>query len=249
MRLENKVVLITGAAGGIGGAAARALAGEGAALALCGRHANVEETARPLRDAGARVASFVVDATSRSQVEAMVRQTVAQLGSIDVLLNCAGILNRVPFLEMSEEQWRQTIEVNLTGYFLVGQAVARQMVAQGRAGKIINVASLSGSVLQRDDAAYTASKAGVLGLTRAMAYELAPRGISVNSVSPATVRTGMNAAMRARPGVEEQWRQRVPIGRLGEVEDLVGLILYLAAEASPYVTGSDFILDGGTRFG
>ncbi len=246
MQLTGKAALVTGAAGGIGSATARALVARGAAVALCGRSSKVEGVARSIVEAGGQAISFALDITSRPDVERMVESIVAELGSIDVLVNNAGILNRVPFLDMSDAQWQRTIEVNLTGYFVVGQAVARQMARQG-GGRIINVASVSGTGLQRDDSAYTASKAGVLGLTRSMAYELAKHNIRVNSVSPATVRTGMNAAARSREGVEEQWRQRVPIGRLGEVEDIVSLVVYLAADATDYVTGSDFILDGGTR--
>jgi NAD(P)-dependent dehydrogenase (short-subunit alcohol dehydrogenase family) len=184
------------------------------------------------------------DVTQPDQVSRMVDQVTAELGGIDIAVCNAGIITVKGMLEMSPEEFQDIQNTNVTGVFLTAQAAARAMVRQGRGGAIINTASMSGHIINIPQQAghYCASKAAVIHLTKAMAVELAPHNIRVNSVSPGYIRTELVEPMAE---YHRQWEPKVPLGRIGRPEELTGLYLYLASEASSYMTGSDVVIDGG----
>ena len=175
----------------------------------------------------------------------MVDRVVAELGGVEILVNNAGVLARVPFLEMSEEEWRRVLGINLDGYFLVGQAVARQMVAAGVRGAIVNVTSVNQTIVAPNLAHYVVSKAAAHALTRQMAFELAPYGIRVNSVAPGLTETDINRRDLADPAFREMRLGRIPMNALTEPEDQANAVLFLVSDAARYVTGEFISPDGG----
>ena len=245
-RVEGKVALVTGAGGGIGGAGAEALGREGAAV-LCTDvdAAAAEATAGRIRDAGGKAAAQALDVRDRAQVDAAVAAAVNQFGRLDVLLECAGISHRLNFLDLDSETWDRIIAVNLTGMFHLGQAAARQMVKQGSGGSIINVTSQLAEVARPERAAYVASKGGGRSLTHAMAVDLAPHNIRVNAIAPGPTLTGLTRASYTDPAARRATEALIPLGRLGQPDDLVGAVLFLASDESRWVTGSTVTVDGG----
>jgi len=215
-RVEGKVALVAGAGGGIGGAGAEALAREGAAV-LC-----------------ADIAS-----------DAAVEMAVREFGRLDILLDCAGISHRDNFLDLDPALWDRIIDVNLTGMFHLGQAAARQMVRQGSGGSIINLTSQLAEVARPERAAYVASKGGGRSLTHSMAVDLAAHGIRVNAIAPGPTLTGLTQATYTDPEARRATEALIPLGRLGQPDDLVGAVLFLASEESRWVTGSTVTVDGG----
>jgi glucose 1-dehydrogenase len=245
-RLEGKIALVAGAGGGIGGAGGIGLAREGAAV-ICADldMAAAEATAAQIRAAGDRAAASAVDVCDRSAVDAVVAAAVRGFGRLDVLLDCAGISQRATFLEIDPAQWDRIIAVNLTGMFHLGQAAARQMVRQGGGGSIINVTSQLAEVARPERAAYVASKGGGRSLTHAMALELAPHGIRVNAIAPGPTLTGLTRASYADPEARRATIAQIPLGRMGQPEDIVGAIVFLASDESQWMTGSTVTVDGG----
>src|SRR6266853_4997570 len=245
-RVEGKVVLIAGAGGGIGGAGAAGLGREGAA-AVCADidAAAAEATATQIRGANGRAAALGLDVRDRAAVDAAVAMTVREFGRLDVLLDCAGVSQTATFLDLDPGEWDRIIAINLTGMFHLGQAAARQMVQQGDGGSIINVTSQLAEVARPDRAAYVASKGGGRSLTHAMALELAPHGIRVNAIAPGPTLTGLTRASYTDPERRRATIAQIPLGRLGEPEDIVGAILFLAFDESRWVTGSTVTVDGG----
>ena len=249
-RVEGKSVLAVGAGGGIGGAGAVALAREGAAI-LCadidGRAA--EATAARLRETDGRAASIGLDVRDRRAVEAAVAATVREFGRLDVLLDCAGISHSGSFLDLDPGEWDRIIAINLTGMFHLGQAAARQMVRQGQGGQaggsIINITSQLAEVARPERAAYVASKGGGRSLTHAMAVDLAAHQIRVNAIAPGPTLTGLTRASYQDPEVQRATEALIPLGRLGQPDDLVGAVLFLASDESRWVTGSTVTVDGG----
>jgi NAD(P)-dependent dehydrogenase (short-subunit alcohol dehydrogenase family) len=205
----------------------------------------VEATAAQIRTAGGRAAALGLDVRDGSAVEAAVAAAVREFGRLEVLLDCVGVSQTGAFLDLDPATWDRIIAVNLTGMFHLGQAAARQMVQQGGAGSIINVTSQLAEVARPERAAYVASKGGGRSLTHAMALELAPHGIRVNAIAPGPTLTGLTRASYADPERRRATIAQIPLGRLGEPEDIVGAILYLASDESRWVTGSTVTVDGG----
>jgi sorbose reductase len=243
--LHGKRALVTGASSGIGRKVAEAYLQAGAQVAIAARRSAVlEEVAADLASAGSRVLPVCCDVTQPDQVGRMLEQVTAELGGIDIAVCNAGIIAIAPMLEMSLQEFQSIQDTNVTGVFLTAQAAARQMVRQGHGGVIITTASMSGHIINvpQQVGHYCASKAAVMHLTKAMAVELAPHQIRVNSVSPGYIRTELVEPLTE---YHAQWEPKIPLGRMGRPEELTGLYLYLASEASSYMTGSDIVIDGG----
>ncbi|OBJ19767.1 SDR family oxidoreductase [Mycobacterium colombiense] len=244
--LRGKRALITGASSGIGRKVAQAYVQAGADVAIAAR--NVEALERIAGELAADGAGKVVpircDVTLPDQVTGMVDRVIAELGGIDIAVCNAGVIDVVPMLDMSPEEFQRIQDTNVTGVFLTAQAAARAMVAQGRGGVIITTASMSGSIINvpQQVGHYCASKAAVIHLTKAMAVEFAPHNIRVNSVSPGYILTELVEPLTE---FHRQWEPKIPLGRIGRPEELTGLYVYLASEASSYMTGSDVVIDGG----
>ena len=241
----GKVVLVTGASRGLGLAMAEGLARFGADLVIVNRHPDAgERAAERLRAHGGRVLALEGDVTRPAEVARFVGEALDAFGRIDVLVNNAGTNIRKPALEVTEADWDAVLDTNLKGIFFTAQAVARGMVDR-RAGKIINVSSIFGSVGFPRVAAYAASKGGINQLTRVMALEWAPYGICVNAIAPAYIRTEMTADWLQDRERYELIVGSTPLGRVGEGGDLIGAVVYLASDWSGYVTGTILGVDGG----
>jgi 2-deoxy-D-gluconate 3-dehydrogenase len=242
--LEGKKALVTGAGRGIGRAAALALAEAGADVALVSLHAP-DETAELVRAAGRRAVTLQCDLSRRDQTKAVVDRAAAGLGGLDILVNNAGIIRRAPLLEFSEADWDAVVELNQSAVFLLSQAAARVMAAQGRGGKIVNIASLLSLQGGIRVPSYTAAKSAVAGLTRIFANELAPHDIQVNAIAPGYIETDNTAPLRADEKRSAEILSRIPAGRWGRPDDLQGAVVFLASPASRYVTGAMLVVDGG----
>jgi sorbose reductase len=243
--LHGRTALVTGASSGIGKKVAEAYLQAGAQVAIAARHFEVlEKVAAELASTGATVMPIGCDVTQPDQVSRMVDQVTAELGGIDIAVCNAGVINLKAMLEMAPEEFQAMQDTNVTGVFLTAQAAARAMVSQGRGGAIINTASMSGHIINVPQQAghYCTSKAAVIQLTKALAVELAPHNIRVNSVSPGYILTELVEPMAE---YHRLWEPKIPLGRIGRPEELTGLYLYLASEASSYMTGSDVVIDGG----
>lgn len=242
--LEGRAALVTGAGRGIGRALAVGLAEAGADVCLVGRGEGLDEAAREVEGTGRRASVVKADLSEPSSAVRIVAEAEAALGRVDVLVNNAGVIRRAPFLEHTEEDWDAVLSVNLKAVFLLSQAAARGMAGRG-AGKIINVASLLSFQGGVTVSAYAASKGAVAQLTKAMANELAARGVNVNAVAPGYVETDNTAALRADPVRSRRILERIPAGRWGAPEDLIGAVVFLASRASDYVHGHTLVVDGG----
>jgi len=244
-RVAGKVALVVGAGGGIGGAGAEALAREGAAV-FCTDHdgAAAAATAARIGAAGGRAAASGLDVRDRPAVDAAVAAVARDFGRLDIVLESAGIGHRLDFLDLDAATWDRIIAVNLTGMFHVGQAAARHMVKQG-GGSIINVTSQLAEVARPERAAYVASKGGARSLTHAMAVDLAAHGIRVNAIAPGPTLTGLTRANYTDPAARRATEALIPLGRLGQPDDLAGAVLFLASDESRWVTGSTVTVDGG----
>lgn len=244
---EKRVVLVTGSSRGIGAAIARGFAHEGAQVVI--NHAqDAEQAARTVHEieaAGGAAMAIDADVSSLTDVRGMVRFVLKQFGQIDVLVNNAGICPFSSFLDMPEALWDRVLDVNLKGVFLVSQQVARQMVERGKGGRIIATSSISSMVGGTQQAHYCASKAGINLLIKSMALSLAPYQITCNAVLPGTVETDINRDVLKDEALKTRLAQGTPLGRLGEPEDIVGAVLFLASEAASWVTGSLLVVDGG----
>ncbi|MCP5151802.1 MAG: glucose 1-dehydrogenase [Ectothiorhodospiraceae bacterium] len=255
MRLSGKTVLITGAARGIGQAIAERLAAAGADVAVADlRRGMLDETVSRIEAHGRRAVAIEVDVTQRAQVDAMVRSAAAELGRIDAFFANAGIIEVQNFLDVDEGTYDRIMAVNTKGVFLCGQAVARQMIAQGDGGRIVVTASVASRVGIPDMAAYAASKAAAMSLTRSMALALAPHGINVNALAPGIVSTDMWVQIDAQRGqlrnkaVGESLRERVstiPLGRAAIPADVAAVAEFLVSDDAAYLTGQTINIDGG----
>lgn len=242
--LSGQVALVTGARTGLGRGIALALAEAGADIAGLGSRP-MPETAATIAGTGRRFAEVVRDLEDSSRLEAVVADIVARLGRIDILVNNAGIIRRADLLEFSEADWDAVMAVNLKSAFFLSQAVARHMVGQGIRGRIIHIASVLSFQGGIRVPSYTAAKHGIAGLTRAMANELAPKGITVNAIAPGYMETDNTEALRADPVRTRQILDRIPAGRWGVPQDLATATLFLASPHSGYVTGALLPVDGG----
>jgi NAD(P)-dependent dehydrogenase (short-subunit alcohol dehydrogenase family) len=239
--LSGRVALVTGAGRGIGEACALALAEAGADLVLVSRSRDeLTQVAKRVEAIGRRAQVAPCDVTRAGDVRAVAEGA----GRVDILINGAGTNDPQPFLEVSERSFDALIDVNLKGTFLMSQAIARSMADRGD-GSIVNLSSQMGHVGGPNRTAYCASKHGVEGLTKAMALELAPRGVRVNAVAPTYIETPMTRAFFADPEVRADAVGRIPLGRVGSVDDVVGAVVYLASPAASLVTGASLLVDGG----
>src|SRR6201993_3130422 len=244
-RLDGKSALVTGASSGIGKQVALAYAQAGATVAIAARHHEpLQELAAEIVAGGATALPITCDVTQPEQVTAMLNRVTDELGGIDIAVCNAGIIALESLLDMPLEDFQGIQNTNVNGVFLTAQAAAKAMVAQQRGGTIITTASMSGHIINAPQKVghYCASKAAVIHLTKAMAMEFAPHNIRVNSVSPGYILTELVEPYREYHAL---WEPKIPLGRLGQPEELVGLYLYLASDASSYMTGSDLVIDGG----
>lgn len=241
--LENKIALVTGAARGIGQAIALQLAADGADLVLCDVKAEwLDDTAAKVKALGRRAESYAMDVASAAAVGEAVAKVVADFGRIDVLVNNAGVTRDALLIRMTEEDWDAVLDVNLKGAFLVTKAVVKLMMKQ-RAGAIVNVASVVGIMGNVGQANYTASKAGLIALTKTTAKELGSRNVRVNAVAPGFIRTAMTEKL-SEPAKEAMLRL-VPLGRPGEPEDVAKAVAFLASDNAAYVNGQTLAVCGG----
>ncbi len=241
--LENKIALVTGAARGIGQAIALQLASDGADLALCDVKTEwLEETAGKVQALGRRVEVYAMDVANGAAVGEAVAKVAADFGRIDVLVNNAGITRDTLLIRMTEEDWDAVLDINLKGAFLVTKAVVKFMMKQ-RSGAIVNIASVVGIMGNAGQANYTASKAGLIALTKTAAKELGSRNVRVNAVAPGFIRTAMTEKL-SEPAKEAMLRN-VPLGRPGEPEDVAKAVAFLASDNASYVNGQTLAVCGG----
>jgi L-rhamnose 1-dehydrogenase len=246
MRLQGKVAIITGAARGIGRAIAVRFGQEGARVAVVDqRPAEGRETVRLIEEAGGQALFVSTDVSEQEQVHDMVAAVLRRWGTIDILVNDAGICPFADFLDLPEALWDQVLDVNLKGYFLVSQTVARVMVEQGVKGRIIAVSSISAEFGGSQQAHYCAAKAGINLLVKSMAIALGRHGITCNAVLPGTVETDINRAALADPATRAYWSGRTPLGRLGRPADIAGPVLFFATDDAAWCTGAMLVVDGG----
>lgn len=243
--LGGKVALVTGGSKGIGYGMAMALGHYGAKLAIIGRNRQDGESAvHAFKAKGVQAEFFQADVTNKVQVARIVDEVVEYFGKIDILLNNAGMNIRKPLTEVEEADWDQVLSTNLKGIFLVGQAAARHMIAR-KNGRIINVSSILGSIGLPNQTSYAASKGGINQLTKVWAAELAPFNITVNGIGPAYIRTPMTEKWMSDSKRYSEIVNSTLLGRVGELEDLAGPVVFLASDTSSYVTGQILYVDGG----
>ncbi len=243
--LTGRVALVTGASRGIGHDLALGLAGAGARVAAAARRAaDADDVAATIRDSGGDAIAVSLDVTDTASIEAAVATTVASFGRLDILVNNAGLGTNHDALDATEEEWDELFAVNVRGLFFASQAAARRMVPQGY-GRIVNVASQAGIVGIRRHAAYSASKGAVITLTKVLALEWAPMGVTVNAIAPTWVLTPGTAERLSDPDFLQGVLDRIPLGRVGTTSELAGAVIYLASDAAAMVTGTTLVIDGG----
>jgi NAD(P)-dependent dehydrogenase (short-subunit alcohol dehydrogenase family) len=243
--LEGAVAFVTGGTSGIGRALALGLAEAGAHVVPSSRRRDqVEAAAAEIEQKGRRTARVTSDVTDRRSLEAALAATVKDLGKVDVLVNCAGRTKRAPTLEVSEEDWDAILDTNLTGTLRACQVFGGHMLDRGY-GRIINIASLSSFVGLFEVAAYTASKAAVAGLTKALAVEWGGRGVNVNAIAPGVFRTALNSELLDGTPRGQEFLARTPLRRFGRVEELAGAAVFLASPAASFINGEVLAVDGG----
>ncbi len=244
-KLQGRVAVITGASRGLGKAMALALGEAGATLALVARDKELlNATAAQSRAVGAEARVFPADVTEERQVLELERDVIARFGKVDILINNAGMNLRKPITEFSLEEWNRVLATNLTSAFLMCRSFVPHMRNRGY-GRIINLTSIMSRVSLPGRTAYSASKSGLLGFTRALALELAPEGITVVGISPGPFATEMNTTLIENPELNQQFVSKIPLGRWGKVEEIGQLALFLCSEEAGFITGADILIDGG----
>jgi NAD(P)-dependent dehydrogenase (short-subunit alcohol dehydrogenase family) len=243
--LENKVAIITGGGGGIGRALALGFSESGASVAIADVDLVLgEKVAEEVCGVGGRALPLKVDVTAKSEIGDMVSKTVEEFGTVDILVNNVGVNLLVPLLDLREDGWDKMMNLDLKSYYLCSQVVGKVMVEKG-GGNIINMASTAGVKAAPRMGGYCVAKAGAIMLTRVLALELAQHNIRVNAVAPSLVKTAFSQGMWGDPEREAKTAAKIPLKRIGVPEDVVGAALYLASDASAYVTGQTIFLDGG----
>lgn len=246
MRLAGKVALVTGGSRSIGRAIALAFGREGASVAV-NYHQHAEaanEVVRQIEASGQPAIAVQADVRRGAEVAAMVDQVVSRFGRLDILVNNAGILKRTPLLEISEEEWDDVLATDLKGYFLCSQAAARVMIHQG-SGAIVNISSANQEVASRNLAHYVTAKGGVRMLTRQLAFELASHGVRVNAIAPGLTETDLNRDDLSDPTFRQYRIDQIPLGLIGQPEDIAGAAVFLASDEARMATGTTIFLDAG----
>ncbi len=246
LSFQDQVVLVTGAGRGIGKAIALAFARDGAKVAVNDINpSSCEAVAQEIRSGGGEAAAFHADVSNKLAVQAMLIDLEDRWGRVDVLINNAGVEPHKPIVQLDEWDWDRTIDVNLKGAFICAQSVGRMMIKQD-GGVIVNIASIAGRAAGlRDRSAYVASKTGLIGFTKECAREFAAHQIRVNAVCPGVIVTEMTAHLRDNEAQLKKWLEDIPLGRLGEPDDVTGLVLFLCSDAARYITGQAINIDGG----
>ncbi len=243
MKLKDKVALVTGAAQGIGKAIALAMAKEGANLVVSDINLELAtQTAEEIKGMGVKALPLKMNVADLADVQESVKQATAQLGKIEILVNNAGITKDNLFIRMKKEEWDAVIGVNLSGVFNASKVIGHLMMRE-RCGKIINIASISGEMGNAGQANYSASKAGVIGLTKTLARELASRGITVNAIAPGFIKTAMTD--KIPEDIKKKMLEQIPLGKLGQPEDVAAAAVFLASSAADYITGQVIRVNGG----
>jgi len=244
-RLEGRVAVITGASRGLGKQMAAALAEAGATVALLARHGELlEQVKAGIAERGGKAYAFTADVTDEAALAGVADEIRRQAGTPDILVNNAGINIRKPLREFTLEEWRRVMATNLDGPFLCVRAFVDGMIGK-RFGRIINLTSIMSHVSLPGRAAYSASKFGLLGMTKALALELAPYGITVNGISPGPFATEMNTVLMQDPVRNAEFISKIPLGRWGKVEEVGALAVFLCSDEAGFITGDDILIDGG----
>ena len=243
--LEGKIAIVTGAARGIGREIALVFAFSGAHLILVDvLKEELMKTAQEVDRAGRKNLSIVADLSMVKEIERLVRDTLNEFDRIDILVNNAGVIDNNPATEVTEEQWDKRLSVNLKGLFFLSQAVGRHMIKRKR-GKIVNIASQAGVIALDNHAAYSASKAGVISITRTLALEWGKFNINVNAIAPTVILTPLGKKAWSDPQARSEMLKKIPLGRFGQPSEVASIALFLASEASNLITGSTIMADGG----
>ena len=243
--LEGKVAVITGGTTGIGRALSLGLADAGAdVIATARRQQPIDEIAAEIEARGRKTLRLAADVCDRASLQALLAAALDKFGKIDILINCAGRTKRTPTLALPEDEWAAILDTNLTGTLRACQIFGGHMLERGY-GRIVNIASLTSFVGLTEVTAYSASKAGVAALTRSLAVEWAKRGVTVNAIAPGVFRTALNSALLDSTPRGQELLMRTPMGRFGKTEELVGAAIFLASDASSFVTGQLIVVDGG----
>jgi len=244
-KLEGRIALVTGASKGLGKAMSIALSEAGAKLALVSRDvAKLEETAAEIRQRGGHADVFRADVADEKSVLALEQEVASRLGKVQILINNAGVNVRKSITDFTLDEWNFVLGTNLTSVFLMCRSFVPHMKGTGY-GRILNMTSIMSHISLPGRAAYSSSKAGLLGMTKAVALELAPEGISVNGISPGPFATEMNAVLMQNPEINQQFLSKIPVAQWGKVEDIGKLAVYLCGDEASFITGTDILIDGG----